>query len=280
MFRISAFSDEISPDPREQLAVLRRCGVRFVEFRSIYKTNVMKLDAGQLAEFKTMLDGGGFGLSAVGSPVGKVTIDQPFAPHFDLFQRACDIAKQFGTPNIRVFSYYPPADTKFEGDWRPYRGEIIDRMAKKAEYAQARGLTLFHENEHNIYGDSPDRVHDILTSVNNPALRAAYDAANYVFGGYDPVEGWEKSKAFTTHLHIKDWKSGESEHQGRLAGHGDGQILHSLLDCVKRGYDGFATMEPHLRGGGPTGGVTGADLFPVAVESFRSLLRAAGGVEG
>ena len=38
-------------------------------------------------------------------------------------------------------------------------------------------------------------------------------------------------------------------------------------------------MEPHLRGGGPTGGVTGPDLFPLAVQAFRNILAVCGGVE-
>ena len=42
---------------------------------------------------------------------------------------------------------------------------------------------------------------------------------------------------------------------------------------MRRGYKGYAVMEPHLRGGGPTGGVTGPDLFPLAVEAFRKILR-------
>ncbi len=41
MFTLSAFADEISPDPVEQLAVLKACRVRFIEFRSIHKTNVL-----------------------------------------------------------------------------------------------------------------------------------------------------------------------------------------------------------------------------------------------
>ena len=139
-------------------------------------------------------------------------------------------------------------------------------------------MTLFHENEHKIYGDSADRVADLMKSVNSPALRAAYDAANFVFCGYDPVEGWEKTKEYTAHFHIKDWKKGE-EH-GRIPGTGDGNIPHSIADAVRRGYKGYAVMEPHLRGGGPTGGVTGPDLFPLAVEAFRNILRAAGAKEG
>jgi sugar phosphate isomerase/epimerase len=283
MFRLSAFADEISPDPAEQLAVLKACRVRFVEFRSIHKTNVLKLSDAQIAEFKRMLDGGGFGLSAIGSPVGKVAIDLPFEPHLDLFKRAMDLCGVFGCPRIRVFSYYPPANTAFTGDWAPYRSEILRRMSVKAELAAKAGVTLFHENEHNIYGDQPERVVDIMKSVNSPALRCAYDAANFVFGGYDPVKGWELTKEFTTHLHIKDWKTpkpDEGHGHGVIAGTGDGHMSHSIADAVKRGYDGFATMEPHLRGGGPTGGVTGPDLFPYAVEAFRKILDACGGKEG
>jgi 3-dehydroshikimate dehydratase len=57
MFTLSAFADEISPDPVEQLAVLKRCRVRFIEFRSIHSTNVLKLSDSQLSQWKTMLDG-------------------------------------------------------------------------------------------------------------------------------------------------------------------------------------------------------------------------------
>ena len=50
-----------------------------------------------------------------------------------------------------------------------------------------------------------------------------------------------------------------------------------LADVVKTGYDGFATMEPHLLGGGPTGGVTGPELFPRAIDAFRAILDRVGG---
>jgi 3-dehydroshikimate dehydratase len=278
MFILSAFADEIGPDPKEQIRVLKSCGVRHIEFRSIHRTNVLALSAEQLKEFKSLLDGEGFALSAVGSPIGKVAIDAPFEAHLDKFKHAIAVAKQFNTPNIRIFSYYPPAEKPFDGNWTPYREEIHRRMSVKAELAERAGVVLFHENEHKIYGDSPDRVVDLFENVKSPALKAAYDAANFVFCGYDPVEGWERTKQFTAHLHIKDWKAGE-EHHGRLAGHGDGNILHSTRGAVRANYHGFAVLEPHLRGGGPTGGVTGPDLFPVAVEAFRKVLRDAGGQE-
>ena len=272
MFIISAFADEISPEPREQIAILKSCGVRHIEFRSILKTNVLALNDGQIGEFKDFLDSEGFKLSAIGSPIGKIRVDEPFGPHLEKFQRAIHLCKVFGTPNIRIFSYYPPEN--FTGDWTPFRTEVLNRMRTKAEIAEKNGVTLFHENEHRIYGDSPERVADLFTSVKSPCFKAAYDPANFVYCGYDPLKGWEVSKPYTAHFHIKDWKKG-AQH-GSIPGEGEGQIPTVIADAVKMGYSGFATMEPHLLGGGPTGGVTGPELFPKAVAAFKAILDKAG----
>jgi sugar phosphate isomerase/epimerase len=272
MFRISAFADEISPDPVEQITVLKGCGVRHIELRSIHKTNVLDLTDAQVQEFKALLEANGFTLSAIGSPIGKIRIDEPFEPHLKRFRRALELCGVFGTPRIRVFSYYPPQE--FDGDWSRYRQQVLDRIGETVRLAEAAGVTLVHENEHRIYGDDPDRVVDLLRTINSPHFRGVYDAANYVFCGFDPWQGWQKTKEWTSHFHIKDWRTGESH--GSIAGEGEGRIPEVIADAVARGYDGYATMEPHLLGGGPTGGVTGPELFPRAVAAFKKILEAAG----
>jgi len=104
MFTISAFADEISPDPQEQIDVLARAGVRHIELRSILKTNVLDLTDTQVQELKSLFDRHGFRLSAIGSPIGKVKIDAPFEPHLMRFKRAIELWHVFGTPNNRAFS--------------------------------------------------------------------------------------------------------------------------------------------------------------------------------
>jgi 3-dehydroshikimate dehydratase len=275
MFTISAFADEISPDPQQQIDVLKACGVRHIEFRSILGTNVLALSDLQVREFKALLDANGFRLSAIGSPIGKIRIDEPFEPHLEKFKRAIELCRLFETPNIRVFSYYPPEGTV---DWPKWRGEVMSRLTRQCELAAAAGVRLVHENEHRIYGDSPDRVVDLLETLGKKffpkTFGAVYDAANYVFCGYDPWEGWQRTKEWTVHFHIKDWIAGAKH--GSIPGEGQGRIPESIADAVRRGYDGFATMEPHLLGGGPTGGVTGPELFPKAIAAFKRILEQAG----
>src|SRR5215467_13528452 len=149
MFTLSAFADEIDPGPQEQINVLQQCGVRHIELRSILKTNVLDLTDLQVTELKSLLDRHSFRLSAIGSPVGKVKIDQPFEPHLRRFERAVELCKVFDTPNIRVFSYYKPDGTS----WDEWRDEVMARMGEKVRRAEKAGVRLLHENEHNIYGD-------------------------------------------------------------------------------------------------------------------------------
>src|SRR6266568_8739826 len=104
MFTLSAFADEIDPDPQVQVDVLKSCDVRHIEFRSILKSNVLALTDLQVREFKSLLDKNGFKLSAIGSPIGKIRIDEPFEPHLQRFDRAIELCKLFETPNIRIFS--------------------------------------------------------------------------------------------------------------------------------------------------------------------------------
>lgn len=266
VFTLSAFADEISADPREQMDVLEQCGVRHIELRSIHKTNVLELTDAQVAEFKRMLDDRGFKLSAIGSPIGKILVTDPFPPHLKRFQRALELCDIFGTRNIRLFSYYLPEG----GNWSDHRREVMNRMKAKVELAEKAGVRLLHENEHRIYGDDPERVLDLLQTINHPSLRAIYDPANYVHGGFDPWKGWQLTKPWTAHFHIKDWVHGEVH--GRVTGEGHGRIAEVMAEAVQAGFQGFATLEPHLLGGGPTGGVTGPELFPKAVAAFKAVL--------
>ncbi len=270
MFTLSAFADEIDPDPQKQVDVLKQSGVRHIELRSILKTNILDLTDLQVQELKALLDREGIRLSALGSPIGKIPIDQPFEPHLQRFRRALELCKVFGTPNMRIFSYYQAA----AGDWDDWRRDVMDRMWDKLRLAEKAGVRLLHENEHRIYGDSPERVKDlmetVLGQVDERYFAAVYDPANYVFCGYDPWQGWEMTREWTAHFHIKDWRAGETH--GCLAGEGQGRIAEVMADAVKRKYDGFATLEPHLLGGGPTGGVTGPELFPKAVTAFTRIL--------
>src|SRR6478672_2663652 len=108
MLKLAAFADEIGPDLDEQIRVCRLNGVSHFELRGVYGKNVMDFDPALRAEIKSKLAANGMGVVSIGSPIGKVAIDQPWQAHFDKFKKAVDLAMYFESPLIRLFSYYPP----------------------------------------------------------------------------------------------------------------------------------------------------------------------------
>jgi sugar phosphate isomerase/epimerase len=270
MIRLSAFADEISPDPVEQLDCLEANGVHFVEFRSIHGTNVLDLSREQHESFRDLLRSRGFGLSAIGSPIGKIQITDPFAPHRERYKIALDLAEFYGTPNIRVFSYYMPEGDDPSG----HRDEVMRRMSEKAEMALRRGITLVLENEKGIYGDTAERVADVLDTVHSPALGHAFDPANYCEVGQPIDEAWRRLKGRTVHFHVKDYS--KALHKNVPAGEGDGRIPELIADAVSTGYSGFCVLEPHLVVAEQSYGFTGPDRFADAARALKGGLDAKG----
>jgi sugar phosphate isomerase/epimerase len=268
MIRLSAFADEISQDPREQIDVLTRHGVKNIEFRAIHGTNVLDLSEEQHLAFRDRLRDAGFGLSALGSPIGKIKITDPFDEHLTRFARALDLADFYECPRIRVFSFYmPPGD-----DPAGHRSAVLDRMAELASLAHDRGVNLFLENEKGIYGDHAERVLDLLKSVDSPALSHAFDPANYVEVGQPIDEAWALLRPYVTHFHVKDYS--EARRLNVPAGEGDGQIPKLLEDAVRTGYDGFVVLEPHLTVAELSYGFTGPERFADAANALKRILDA------
>jgi 3-dehydroshikimate dehydratase len=266
MIHISAFADEISQDPVEQVDVLARHGIKAIEFRAIHGTNVLDLADAQHTEFRELLRSRGFGLSAVGSPIGKIRITDPFSEHLQRFERAMDLADFYQAPRIRIFSFYiPPGDEPAS-----HREEVIQRMAELARRAEARGMTLFLENEKGIYGDTATRVADILETVNSPALRHAFDPANYVEVRQPIDEAWARLRHLVSHFHVKDYDA--KLERNVPAGAGDGLIPRLLQEAVDAGYDGFAVLEPHLTIAGLSSGFTGPERFAEAADALKAIL--------
>ncbi len=264
---LSGFADEISPDLDEQLAVLAAESISHLELRSVWSTNVADLDDAQLGRFRRQIDESGVRVSAIGSPIGKSDVDAPFEPELERLRRIADIADQLGTTLVRVFSFFIPQGQ----DPQLHRAQVIDRMRALAELAAERGLVLAHENEKKIYGDRPERCADILASVGSPALRATFDAANFVQCGVRPhSEGYELLRPQLVYVQVKDALMATGDVVP--AGQGDGEVRETLAALRDSGFQGYLSLEPHLAMAGSFGGFSGPDGFRRASGALKDLL--------
>jgi sugar phosphate isomerase/epimerase len=233
----------------------------------VWSVNVADFTAGQLAAFRGALDRAGVRVSAIGSPIGKIPLEAPLGPELDRMRRIADIAGELGTTIVRVFSFFVPPGEPPER----HRHQVIDRMAALTGIASDRGLILAHENEKEIYGDTADRCHDLITSVDSPALRATFDAANFVQCGVRPFsQGYHLLRPYLVYVQVKDALAATGEVVP--AGQGDGQVRPTLAALRDSGFEGFVSLEPHLAQAGRHGGFSGPEGFVRASRALKSIL--------
>jgi sugar phosphate isomerase/epimerase len=262
MVTLSAFADEISADLTEQIAALEQEGIRNIELRSVWGKGVLDLDHREQDTIQLALDDHEFYISAIGSPIGKIGIEDDFEAHLERFGKAIGMAHVFACDYIRIFSFYIP-----EGkDPASYRDEVMRRLQILADLAQEEGIILLHENESRIYGDTAERCKELIDTVDSPCLRATFDPANFIQVGQRPYKTCLPIlKDDIEYFHVKDAKL--STGVVKPAGEGDGQIAKILSEMIADGFGGFLSLEPHLKMGDKK------EAFHIAATALKKILR-------
>lgn len=272
MWTITGFADEISKDLDEQIDLLNKLGIKFVEFRSAWGTKVLDLSQDQLQLAKSKLDAAGIQVSSVGSDLGKIFINEPFEAHLERTAHGVEVANFFGAKYIRMFSFFIPEGQNPDS----FRDEVMSRTGAMVKLAEAGNITLLHENEKDVYGDVPSRVLDLMTTINSGNYRAIIDPANFVQCGYKPVdEAWPMIKEYIAYIHCKDAMTPSSDEDlGEVvpSGQGHGQFPQLIQELKKNGYQGFLSIEPHLGDFDAFGGLCGPDLWTTAHTALIKLL--------
>ncbi len=239
VYTITGFADEISPDLNEQITGIKGLGMSHIEMRGVDGDNLIFHSDSKVKEIKKRLDAEGIALSALGSPLGKIQITDPFEKHFDEFKRAVEIAHMMETSNIRMFSFYVP-----EGKEKEYKDEVFERLGKFVDYAKSNDVVLLHENEKGIYGEKAPECRELMEEFYGEHFEAIFDFANFVQVSQDTLEAYELLKDYIVYIHVKDALSKD----GSVVpvGLGDGNVPEILGKLFDHGFNGYLSLEPHL----------------------------------
>lgn len=308
---LTGFADEgpVSKKAEEQLTMLSALGMswyslRFVDVGGGVK-NVMKLTRAEVKRLNRLHEEFGVRVSSVGSPIGKVKlldVDDGTANAYIPFkkylandvQRAVDLAGAFGTKLIRGFSFYHPRGTSPD----EHVNEAADRLGKIADVCAKAGVLFGLEVEANLIGQNGRLLNKLWRKVKHPNLHLIFDGGNLSSQNLKPDQTYAEYEAMRPGIgwmHIKDYKidpglewtgvvdeerlknfvpcdQGDSAHEAILRDFRDRMpALERRLK--KQGVEGvFLDLEPHLKGGGQFGGVSGTDGFGVALRALTNVL--------
>lgn len=286
--KITGFADEIHPSLDLQLQALREFGVSALELRAADGVNVSDFTPQKLREVKEKLSAAGIAVSAIGSPIGKISIEDDFAPHMEKLKRTLEIQKELGAPYLRMFSFYIPQGQ----EPALFAGPVMDRLAAMREEAERWNAVLLHENEKGIFGDTAPRCLELMQALAGEHFQAVFDFANFVEVGQPVPQAFALLRPYIRYIHVKDCTSGKKIVP---AGQGEGHIKEILTQLADSGWRGYLSLEPHLvdfaglaaleKDPAKLGGdMDGKTAWGMALEALRKLLAeipsAAGALEG
>lgn len=239
--KISGFADEITQDLQTQIDNLKKLNMHYVEMRGVDGNNLIYHNDNKVEDIKARLDDAGIALSALGSPLGKIGITDPFEKHLEEFKRAVEIAHMMNAQNIRMFSFYVPENFREDPS---IKEEVWKRMEQFVEYAKKENVVLLHENEKGIYGEMAKECKELMDDFGCDHFKAIFDFANFIQAKQNTLEAYDILKDHIAYIHVKDalWETGKVV----PAGYGDGNLEEILGHLFKGGFEGFLSLEPHL----------------------------------
>ena len=155
---LSAFADEYKTDFDGQLEGLNSFGIDYMELRFVNGTNVSALTDEEVKTVKRKLSNKNVRVSAIGSPLGKINTADDMDAEMKKAERVFRIANELEAKNIRMFSFYLDGNKSAEEN----RSIVFSSLERMVKLASKYGVTLCHENEAKIYGESPKACREIL----------------------------------------------------------------------------------------------------------------------
>jgi len=273
--RLAVITDEIHDDLEHALRVAAELGLREVELNHLWGRSVVDLFEDELAKAERLLADGSFRVCAVGTMAFKSVLldglpspeESPeFREHREWVRRGCDLAKRFGAPLVRVFSFRRsgmigmgnPSPREPGGGSLPEEmlPKIVAGLRQAADIAGEAGVVLIVENVRSCWGNSCRNTARILEAAEHLALKAVWDPGNdYVSGGNPYPDGYEAIRPWLAHVHVKnaavaDAETGLTRWERIGAGDLDYRPMLSRLKTDK--YEGAVVLETHWRGEGLT----------------------------
>lgn len=242
---LSGFADEADEAIDIQIQTLKKANLQRVDLRSVDGINIVDLPIDHANQVQEKLTNAGITVGMYGSPIGKLDLADDFTTDVNRVKHLGKLKPIFNCDKVRLFSYYNKENLP-EAQWQ---AETVRRLDELSKVAADVGLTLFHENECHIFGDTIDRVSILRDELRakHDNFRLIFDFDNYNQSMGEVLSAWEAFKNVTDAIHFKDSiKMDNGEFQHVPIGQGDGNVPKIMQELADMNWSGPISLEPHL----------------------------------
>lgn len=249
-FKFTGFADEAEKSLAGQIATLAEVGWSAIELRLVDGKNVCdQLDDAWKTTWDT-LQASNISVVGFGGQIGNWAraINTDFELDLAELKRVAPRMRQAGCQFLRIMSYPNSGDTPLAAD--AWKAETVRRIRELSKIAESEGIILGHENCAG-YGESSTGFLELIEAVDSSAFKLIFDTGNNSLHDNTTQVTWdyyEACKAHIVHVHIKAAKPG-ADGTDYVTCHVDEDAVQKriLQDLHMNGYDGWLSIEPHMK---------------------------------
>jgi|TARA_B110000467_G_scaffold149713_1_gene156578 sugar phosphate isomerase/epimerase len=249
-FRFTGFADEAERTLDGQISTLQEVGWNAIELRLIDGKNVCDLSDDEWKRTWERLQSESISIAGFGGQIANWArpISSDFQVDLDELKRVAPRMRETGTKFLRIMSYpNPDPNALSRADWK---AETVRRLKELARIAGDEGVILGHENC-NGYGETATGYLELVEAVDHPALQLIFDTGNNSLHDNDIEATWDyyqRCREQIAHVHIKCAKPGENGVDYVTCHVDEDPVQKRILeDLSATGYDGWLSIEPHLK---------------------------------
>jgi len=249
-FEFTGFTDEAERSLDGQISTLKEVGWSAIELRLLDGKNVVDLTEEEWDQTWEKLQSEGISVMGFGGQIANWArpITSDFQVDIDELKRVAPRMRECGTKFLRVMSYPNSEENPLSReDWK---AETVRRFKELCTIAEGEDIILAHENCSG-YGADAKGYLELVEAVNSPALQLIMDTGNNSLHDNDCEVTWdyyEACKKEVTHVHIKCAKPGPDGGDYVTCHVDEDDVQRRILeDLVKTGYQGYLSIEPHIK---------------------------------
>jgi L-ribulose-5-phosphate 3-epimerase len=234
--RLSVITDEIDPSLAHAIDVCEELELDAVELRTLDGRQIVDHSEAELEAVRAELGRRGFAVCAIASPFLKCDRGED---QDAVLERTLRAAAVLEAPVVRAFGYWREPDPAAS---LPDLGLVLRDATARAD---AAGLTLALENEHECNVATAAEARAALAAADASQLRLIWDPGNAAMldpAAWNGLGGLETIVDRVVHVHLKDVSP--AAEWTRI---GEGIVdFRAQLSCLDdAGYDRYLSFETH-----------------------------------
>lgn len=221
-----------------------------------WPTDVLKMDSGDAARWKSIVEGNGLRLSSLTGNTPILVDEEPWQIAKDRIVRSLALAADlqestYGVP-VSIGASLPKDDSgvfmrlDVTNQWDDYRELVIERIGILAERARTIGAKLVLESHVSTVVSSPERAKYVIETVDSEALGINLDISHFDVQGMSIPEVVRELGPLAVVSEVKDERGTVPDFEFLIPGEGDFDYVGYLREMDAVGYQGTVSVEISL----------------------------------